>query len=329
MVIQQNMLQRRDLFLLFLILFLVFQARAGEMSVQTSVNDSVAIEVSQDEIILYNMINDMRRQGKMQPIPLSSDLCIVAHTHIEDLIKWKPQEKGRSLQSWSNSGNWTSCDDPKDPSGIKCMKSKPKEITGYPGNGYELIFWGEDKATPADAADLWQQVEASSDMILCRGKWKGFQWKALGVGLKDGYAVLWLGDKIDKKSHESNKNESVAQVPDTKEHRKSKPESEEKTNIKSGTENLQKENSVNEEINTQTVGHQGVRYFLIVSSLKTSEAAKSELQRYISKGYPDAFILESESVYRIVIKSFDSETKAKTKLRELRNDFPGIWIFKK
>jgi len=187
------MLKSKYLLLYFLLLVLVFPAYAGNNSNIASGNDSILKGLTQDESILFNMINDFRRQNKLSSIPLSKDLCIVAQTHIADLIKWKPQDKGCSLHSWSGSGKWTSCCNTKEVFGIQCMKSKPREITGYPGDGYELIYWGEENATAVEAAELWRDVEASADMILSRSKWKAYQWKAIGVGIKDGYAVYSTG----------------------------------------------------------------------------------------------------------------------------------------
>lgn len=324
------MQKRKELFLLFLLLVLVFPSIAMEITIPAITKDTVTKDITQDETILFNMINDMRRQNKLQPIPFSLDLCIVAHTHIDDLIKWKPQDKGCSLHSWSASSKWTSCCNAKDPAGIQCMKSKPKEITGYPGNGYELIFWGEDNATPVDAATLWQQVDASSDMILSRGKWKGYQWKALGVGLKDGYAVLWLGDKADNKASVMPvQNIETAKQTDLKESIPVKPPVNEKPVVKTETFTKPKE-PINIKVdNKLNAVETGIRYYLVVSSLKTADAANSELKKIKSKGFPEAFIIEGESMYRIALSSFDASTKANVRKNELKNDFPGIWVYKR
>ncbi len=253
--------------------------------------------LNEDETILYNMINDMRVQNKLPVIPLSDNLSMVAYIHLNDIIESKLQENGCGLHSWSASGRWTPCCYTKDPSGIKCMKQKPKELTGYPGNGYELIYSGDDKATPADAAELWQQVNASADMILSRGKWKSFQWKAIGIGIKGNYALLWFGDKTDSKSEKNVKASDPKPV--------NSPPAPKQDVTSSGN------------------------YFLIAASAKTPESAQKELKRIKSKGYPNAEILPSEKVYRISIGSFDTEAKAKAKQDELKVKFPGIWVYRK
>jgi len=322
------MLKRKNLFVWFLLTIVAFTAYSRENESVLTGNDSTAKEVSQDELILFNMINDMRVQGKMQPIPLSQNLCKVAHCHIDDLIVSKPQDNGCSLHSWSSSGNWTPCCNSKDPAGVQCMKSKPREITGYQGNGFELIYWGEDKATPSDAAALWQQVEASADMILCRGKWKVYQWKALGVGIKDGYAILWLGDKADKTSEIAQEPKSSVSQPLDKQAVAQKTETKESHSSKNNTVAEPGKKQPVSEVSTVPAIAKYTTYYLVVASVKTAESAKSELKRIKSKGYPNASILEGSSVYRIAVAAYDNTQKASQKLNELKKEFPGAWIYK-
>jgi hypothetical protein len=293
--------------------------------------------MNQEETILFNMINDMRIQSKLPAIAFSSDLCKVANTHIADLIKYKPQDKGCSLHSWSGSGKWTSCCNTKEVFGIQCMKSKPREITGYKGDGFELIYWGEDKATPEEAATLWKQVDASSDMILSRAKWSGYQWKALGVGMKDGYAILWLGDSVNSKSQDNYpeyipeaqkqtaKVAAVAKQP-VAGNEIPKPKTE---TAKPKTEVLQKGNPVSETAIKKPVNSVSGKFYIIAGSFATLEAAGKELKNIKQKGYPAAFILEGESLFRIALTSFDTKDQADMKKNELKDIFPGVWVYKK
>jgi hypothetical protein len=335
------MLLRKEIRLFFLLMFLAFSGIAGNISNDVSGNDTIIAGISQDETILFNMINDMRRQNKLPSIPLSLDLCKVAQIHIADLIKWKPQEKGCSLHSWSGSGKWTSCCNTKEVFGIQCMKSKPREITGYLGDGYELIYWGEDNAIPAEAAALWKEVGASSDMILSKGKWSGYQWKALGAGIKSGYAVLWLGDAvstnttviaIENKSVEQNivtKPEVIAILPET-EKKSTKPEVPVKQKTPaSNLEINQRTNVSNPAIKEKHDNLKGPKFYLIVGSYKDFEGADSELKKLKQKGYPSVFILYQEPLYRISILSFEESEKAFRMKNELKATFPGIWIYKK
>lgn len=340
------MLLRKEFHIFFLLVLLAFSGIAGNYPANSNGNDTISAGISQDETILFNMINDMRRQNKLPSIPLSPDLCKVAQTHIADLIKWKPQEKGCSLHSWSGSGKWTSCCNTKEVFGIQCMKSKPREITGYPGDGYELIYWGEDNATPAEAAALWKQVSASSDMILSQAKWSGYQWKAIGVGIKSGYAILWLGDAENTNNNISSSatppaeqktvsKQQVVSKTQEPENKTTKPEVVAKsleTQKKSAipeTPVKQKEVVLSQEIKEKPVNPIGSQLYLIVASFKDLEAANSELKKVRVKGYPAAFILYQEPLYRIALASFEQSDKAYKMKNELKETFPGIWIFKK
>jgi hypothetical protein len=324
------MQQRKGLLVFFLSIVMAFPVIAGENLVITFGNDSVKVVLSQDENILVNIINDMRRQNKMEAIPLSADLCKVSQTHIEDLMKNKPQERGCSLHSWSGGGKWTSCCNTKDAFGIECMKSKPREITGYKGDGYELIYWGADKATASDAGKLWKQVDASSDMILSHAKWSAYHWKALGVGIKDGFAILWLGDSVTS-GIKDNLPEYIPEVakPVAKVGPVAKSTAAEKKETKPAATAKPKEVETIEVTIKQPVSGTGTKFYVIVGSFKTAEEANTGLKKIKSKGYPDSFILEGETPYRIAIISFDTKDKADAKKNELKDNFPGIWIYKK
>jgi cell division septation protein DedD len=324
------MFQRNELYLFFLLVVLTLPAFAGSFSSENTGSDSVNRGVSQDETILFNMINDMRRQNQLPSFPLSGDLCKVARTHIADLIKYRPQDKGCSLHSWSGHGKWTSCCNTKELFGIQCMKAKPREIANYPGEGYELIYWGEDNATPAEAAELWKQVEASSDMILSHGKWSAYQWNAIGVGMEDGYAVLWLGDAEDGSTIDVDVKEiPVIQKPTTKVATVGKPAATVKESVIPKATVTPKAPVPIQEKKEMVVNVESQKFYLIVASYKDFNAATNVLKEVRLQGYPSAFILYQEPLHRVVINSYETYEKASAQKNDLKEKFPGIWIFKK
>ena len=336
------MTQRKELLLCLILVLFMFSAFARNNQRVANANDSIRSRMNQDETILFNMINDMRIQNKLQAIPYSPDLCKVANTHIADLIKYKPQEKGCSLHSWSGSGKWTSCCNTKEVFGIQCMKSKPREITGYKGDGFELIYWGEDKATPEEAAALWKQVDASLDMILSRAKWRGYQWKALGVGIKDGYAILWLGDSVNTGVYDNLpeyipevtkpavKTTPVVKVPAVeKEVVKPTVTAKPTVTVKPAATVKTKESIVKDAVAKPAEKATGTIFYIIAGSFSTFEAANNELKNIKQKGYPNAYILKNEPLFRIVLTSFNTKEKADKVKNELKDNFPGVWVFRK
>jgi len=318
----------KKILVFFVLSISILPTWAGEFCSSGLSTDTLNPGISQDENILYNMINDMRLQNKLPAISLSPELCKVAQVHIADLIKYKPQDRGCSLHSWSGSGKWTACCNTKEVFGIQCMKSKPREITGYKGDGYELIYWGEDKATPADAAALWKQVDASADMILSRAKWIGYDWKAMGVGIHDGYAILWLGDSVSSTFPAKPANNAVAAPKKVSEPVVAKPTVVEKEAARPKTEPRPVESKVAEKaVRTQPVVSQKGKFYVIAGSFSTMEAANAELAKIKSKGFPASYVVEAESLFRIAITAFDTKDKADAKKNELKDTFPGIWVY--
>lgn len=79
------------------------------------------------------------------------------------------------------------------------MWDAPQRLgTSYPGNGYENAYGesGEYQASAESAFSSWQSSRSHNDVILNRGIWND-PWNAIGVGIYEGYAVLWFGKEPD------------------------------------------------------------------------------------------------------------------------------------
>jgi len=78
------------------------------------------------------------------------------------------------------------------------MWNKPKEISDYPGNGFEISYHSSDSSRMVSAAmEGWKSSSAHNLVVLNRGEWKNMKWKAMGIGVKDGYACVWFGTVAD------------------------------------------------------------------------------------------------------------------------------------
>jgi uncharacterized protein YkwD len=75
------------------------------------------------------------------------------------------------------------------------MWKKPKELTVYPGNGYENAAAGVN--TPGAAVDAWKNSAPHNDVMLNQGIWKDYPWGSVGAGMQGGYAVVWFGVEAD------------------------------------------------------------------------------------------------------------------------------------
>ncbi len=156
--------------------------------------------LSADEARLAQLINDHRAANGLAPVPISKSLTEVGQTHVRDLHYYQPHtQPGCNLHSWSDQGHWTPVCYTANHANAPGMWSKPSEVTGglYGANGYENTYTTEGKANPDIAFASWAGHASHDDVILERGVWAGRAWPAMGVGIYEGYAVLWFGDGAD------------------------------------------------------------------------------------------------------------------------------------
>jgi len=83
------------------------------------------------------------------------------------------------------------------------MWNKPRELTNYQGNGYEISFYTTYKYTSPEtfAQDIlngWKKSPGHNDMIINRKTWKKVHWQAIGIGIYDEYANVWFGEEADE-----------------------------------------------------------------------------------------------------------------------------------
>lgn len=155
------------------------------------------IALNKDEQELYNLIMQYRKAKKLPEIPISKSLTYVAQLHAEDLSEnISDFNKGCNPHSWSDKGKWSSCCYTDDHKEAKCMWNKPRELTNYQDNGYEIVHFSS-KLSPKEALDSWKDSKGHNEVIINEGIWKKASWKAIGIGLYEGYACVWFGKSED------------------------------------------------------------------------------------------------------------------------------------
>ena len=157
--------------------------------------------LSNEETELYNIIMQYRYSKGLSKIPLSKSLTFVAQTHVKDLANNKPDVGDCNAHSWSNKGNWTPCCYTSDHARAKCMWDKPSELTSYKGSGYEIACGdngccSEFIMTADYALKSWKKRSGHNAVIINQGNWNR-SWKAIGIGIYKGFAVVWFGHKRD------------------------------------------------------------------------------------------------------------------------------------
>ena len=171
-------------------------------SEETRVIDALkAMGVSEKEAKLYYIINAYRESQGLQKLSFSKSLTIVARTHVSDSNTYMPENQRDSrgmqgnLHSWSNHGSWTPVVYTSDHEYAANMWSKPRELTSYTGNGYEISSWYSGSITPEDALELWKNSSGHNAVMTTQGNWSDL--KTMGVAIDGKYAHVWFGSAAD------------------------------------------------------------------------------------------------------------------------------------
>jgi uncharacterized protein YkwD len=146
---------------------------------------------------IVEAINKYRVEKNLPEIAVSPSLNLVAETHVRDLAENYVISNECNLHSWSDKGNWTPFCYTPDHANAQLMWNKPRELTSYTGNGYEIATFKSDTLTVIEAIALWKNSEAHDDLIINRGAWKDVKWNALGGAIYGKYAVVWFGVEAD------------------------------------------------------------------------------------------------------------------------------------
>jgi hypothetical protein len=166
---------------------------------------SFSQDLSIEEQKLYDMIMEYRKKKKLPSIPLSKSLTFVAQTHTKDLIENKPDLGRYNAHSWSKNGNWTPVKYTGQYHQAKYVWNKPRELTLYKGNGYEIACGDNDCCSDfIITADFMlnriKNSPAHNDMTINKNMFKKTKWKAIGISIRGGFAVVWFGKEEDKEN---------------------------------------------------------------------------------------------------------------------------------
>jgi len=169
-----------------------------------AIEDISEICLSKEEKALYDEINQYRKRRGLNTIKLSRSLSFVAKQHAFDLANNNVTSKKCNMHSWSDNERWTGCCYTNDHKEARCMWNKPKELTDYPGDGYEIVFYSTyeynfGRTYSKDALDSWSKSKGHNSVILNLGVWKNINWSSIGIGIFEGYACVWFGKEEDLK----------------------------------------------------------------------------------------------------------------------------------
>lgn len=159
-----------------------------------------AMGLTEKEAKLYYMINAYRESLGLPKLSFSKSLTEVARAHVRDSNTYTPENQVDSrgiqgnLHSWSANGSWTPVVYTSDHHYMYDMWSKPREITNYTGNGYEISASGR-RISPETALDLWKDSPGHNQVMATTGMWSDL--KTMGVSIDGHYAHVWFGSDVD------------------------------------------------------------------------------------------------------------------------------------
>lgn len=147
-------------------------------------------------------LNQYRKSRGLKPIPVSASLSWVARVHVEDLKANYVYGSSCNLHSWSENNVWSSCCYKSDHKMAQCMWDKPRELSQYKGDGFEIAFYStydypDADSFVAEALNGWKTSRGHHDIIANRGKWATAKFEAMGVGANDEFIVVWFGEMTD------------------------------------------------------------------------------------------------------------------------------------
>ncbi|MBW3467253.1 CAP domain-containing protein [Arthrospiribacter ruber] len=154
------------------------------------------VSLSPAEMELYSLLMTYRAELGLPEIPLSTSMTIVAQTHVKDLQENNPMSGECNSHSWSEFGDWTPCCYTADHSQAACMWNKPRELTKYTGNGFEIAAYNMASINPSGALNAWKNSPGHDAVIRNDGPWNQ-EWKAIGIGINGRFATVWFGREAD------------------------------------------------------------------------------------------------------------------------------------
>lgn len=151
------------------------------------------------EAELVERVNEYRRQVGKPEFSVSKSLTEVARAHVKDSETYKPYEakdrrgiKG-NLHSWSANGNWSPVVYTPDHTFASGMWDKPREITSYQGDGFEISAMGY--GSPEEFLEGWKSSPSHNKVIVGDKGWDDL--KVMGVGIGNSFSHIWFGKDED------------------------------------------------------------------------------------------------------------------------------------
>jgi len=283
--------------------------------------------ISAEEMKIFGMVNQYRKQLNLAPVPLSKSLCYVARLHLKDLFFHPPDQGNCNFHSWSSHGPWKPFCYPADENKMNSVWDKPAELTRYPSKAYEIVYWENNPVVIDTVLSVWKTEPWFNNFLTNSGKWQETHWGALGIGIYENYACAWFGEAPDPEGpvyvcgevpKPSISDSSIKVAPAT---------AAKKTEIKKAT-------AVSDTVAGKTsarsdsVSKPSIIYYIIVKTSIPKKDAEKLVEKLKANGFPGASILTKNGKLRVSVFTSADRSTALEKLREVKKTYKDAWLLK-
>jgi hypothetical protein len=315
--------------------------------------------IEKNELSLVDAINKYRSQKGQGELQLSRSLSFVAHVHLNDIRLNSKDEHGCNLNSWSDKGKWIPCCFDGKQISLDLMTSKPSEIIGFRGKGYEIVIAAKKGVSSNDLTKFWLSTKATQDFILNKGQWSNRNWQCMGVSIYKGFASIWASDMPDRMSDVafekemasiSNTDLAVNSTPKLTVQKTVEPVTKATLPAKKSIETrdieintpVEKTKTTGQPTQTKTVKKsetiieveqpvkedKGTSYFLVHSSYTSLEDAMKTIESLKKEGFKNLVMIDARGKYRVALGIYTTEAAAKAALRLNAPRFEQLKIYK-
>jgi hypothetical protein len=323
----RNYFYKKTTFIFSLLCLFVSVFSLNASAQQVGIPEEVCITGFEEQ--LYALIDTYRSENEAHTIALSKKLTFVAKLHARDLYHNRIDKDSCSMQSWSDKGFWNACCfSERDNSKQACMWDKPKEITGYTGKAYEVIYNGGSE--PKRIMELWKGSSFYSDILKNSGRYADKDWAAVGIGQYKNITVVWFGE-VEDDDKDVKKCSGTEPDYDLKVGTIKNAE----TVADNGTGDVNTLTGKDENINadadsgssSSNTGLESGKFYLIYGSYSTEEYANAAV-RQLSGQFPQArvIITNDSERYRIALYEYTTKEEARNAQNELDYTYVGAWV---
>ena len=292
--------------------------------------------IERNEIQLSEAINKFRVKKGLGELQLSPSLSYVAKTHLNDIRLHSKDQHGCNLNSWSDKGKWTSCCFNSKQKDLELMTTKPEEITGFRGKGYEIVIMAKKGVSTKNLTDLWLAATMTEEFLLNAGQGSNRNWQSMGVSIYHGFASIWLSEMPDRITDIPLAKDAASRIAKAALPVHSVVKVAIATAIPAAATTLpekhdQTKSAYKPDLNVYNVKPsnqtKGTSYFLVQSSYTSLPDAMKQIETLKKEGFQNLVMIDARGKYRVALGIYTTEADAIIAMRKNYPRFDKLKIY--